>query len=123
LIIDDDPDIIYALSCILEKSSYEVRCASSVDIALGIIEAWQPHIVLSDYQLGNKTGGDLIEAIRQQFPEQISTIKFVLLTGNAITTKEDPRCNGILVLEKPIRFSVLIEALLFLLSSEETPAY
>ena len=107
LLVDDEPDINQAFSCILQKSGFEVQSALSADEALDILENWPPDILLSDYNMPEKNGGDLLIAVREQFPALKNRMDFIFLTGSLTDVQSDSRCDGIQVIEKPVRLRVL----------------
>jgi len=117
LLVDDEPDINQAFTQMLVKKGFEVQSALSVDKALELLSSWSPDILLSDYNMPDKNGGDLLIAIRQHFPELKHKMKFIFLTGNIANVEHDARCDGIHIIEKPVRFRVLEEALLSILST------
>ncbi len=111
LLVDDEPHLLRAFEVMLKHRGYDVRSALTVDIAIGIIQEWTPDVVLSDYNIPGQNGGDLLNAIRQLFPELLTKMEFIFITGQAAAVENDVRCRGIRVLEKPLRCSVLCEIL------------
>ena len=116
LLVEDEPDINQVFSFMLEKSGFEVQSTLSVDEALGVLENWPPDILLSDYHMPEKNGGDLLIAVREQFPTLEDKMDFVFLTGSLADVQLDSRCDGVRVIEKPVRLRVLQDTLLSLRS-------
>lgn len=118
LLVDDEPDLNQAFSLILEKSGFDVQSALSVDEALHILEIWPPDILLSDYHMPGKNGGDLLVAVREQFSILRDRMEFVFFTGSPVDVGHDSRCEGIKIIEKPVRLRVLQDTLLTIASGK-----
>jgi CheY-like chemotaxis protein len=117
LLVDDEPDLNKAFKFMLERSGFEVQSTLSVDEALDVLEIWPPDILLSDYHMPEKNGGDLLTALREQFPMLEDKMDFFFLTGSIGDVQNDSRCNGVRIIEKPVRLRVLKDTLLSLRSS------
>ncbi|KZN65031.1 response regulator [Pseudoalteromonas luteoviolacea] len=81
LIVDDSHATCEIIRRALQQFEYRklfVSCASCVDDALALVKEWQPNIVLTDWQMPEKTGIDLVQAVVDEHPEipvgMISTI-------------------------------------------------
>jgi len=57
LVVDDDGDFVKAISVLLESSGLSVRTAADGHEALRVAQAWQPHLVLLDIMLRERTEG------------------------------------------------------------------
>lgn len=68
LIVDDDPSLLRLLGIRLNAAGYTVKSAANAKIALGVLESFQPHMVISDLRMEGMDGMALFEQIRQQFP-------------------------------------------------------
>lgn len=113
LIVDDEPDIIEIFAHLVHKIGLEVQTASSVNEALPILANWSPDIIISDYHMPDKNGGDLLAIVREGF-SHLNLTKFLFITGDSSDIESDSRCEGINILKKPVRFSFLKDALLSL---------
>jgi PAS domain S-box-containing protein len=69
LIVEDDPDTLQFLCRALERAGADARSASSVDEALALFNAAVPDVVVSDIAMPEKTGYDLVRAIRASHPD------------------------------------------------------
>ena len=118
LFVDDEPEINQAFSLILEKSGFEVQSALSVDEALHILEIWLPDILLSDYHMPGKNGGDLLVAVREQFSALDDRMDFVFFTGSPVDVEHDSRCDGVKIIGKPVKLRVLQDTLLTIASGK-----
>ena len=76
--VDDDPCILEITKQILElEGNFEVETALSVDQAFQKLEKQTYDAIISDYEMPQKNGLDLLKEIRQQKNE----IPFILFTG------------------------------------------
>ncbi|RHW77720.1 sigma 54-interacting transcriptional regulator [Colwellia sp. RSH04] len=68
LIVDDDPSLLRLLSIRLNAAGYQVESAANAKIALGILQNYQPQVVISDLRMEGMDGMALFEQIRQLHP-------------------------------------------------------
>jgi len=69
LLVEDDPFIASALEGALLKSGFRVSKAKDYDQAIYVLETDQPHIVLTDLDLGPGPGGvELVWKVSNSFP-------------------------------------------------------
>jgi len=87
LVVDDDKDSREMVSFVLESSKAEVRMAASVIEALDILDKWQPNFLISDINMPEMDGYELIRRVRTRSPQQGGRIPAVALT--AYTRVED----------------------------------
>jgi PAS domain S-box-containing protein len=78
LSVDDDPDLLELLATGLERENdrLTVRTARSADEALETLDASDVDCVLSDYYMPERTGVELLRAVREEWPD----LPFVLYT-------------------------------------------
>jgi CheY-like chemotaxis protein len=55
LVVDDDPDIVEVLRCLLHDAGYEVAVADG-DAALSLAQERQPHLILLDIRMPGMDG-------------------------------------------------------------------
>ena len=77
LIVDDEPDIRDVLSQALQAKGYRVTAAEAGHEALRIVKSDPPNLLVSDLQMEDSDGLELIEQIKQQMPD----LPVILLTG------------------------------------------
>jgi DNA-binding NtrC family response regulator len=123
LIVDDEPDITEIFAYIINRIGLQVRTASSVDEALSVIATWSPDIIISDYHMPLKNGGDLLTIVQELFTHIDSRTKFIFITGDTTDIENDSRCEGTLILKKPVKFSLLEETLLALAYPHEEKSH
>ncbi|MDO6512672.1 EAL domain-containing protein [Neptuniibacter sp. 2_MG-2023] len=74
LLVDDEPSILRALKRIFHRAGYKVTIANGPEEALAILEDHSFPIVLSDYRMPNKTGGELLIEIKEKYPSTLGLI-------------------------------------------------
>lgn len=75
LVVDDDASVRTLLRRVVRQEGYTCVDAASVEEALGLLEGTD--VVVADLQLGDLTGIDLLQAMRERHLDQ----PFILLTG------------------------------------------
>jgi CheY-like chemotaxis protein len=63
LVVEDDPDIVEVLRCLLRDAGYEVAIADA-DAALALARERQPHLILLDILLPGMDGVEAIQRLR-----------------------------------------------------------
>ncbi len=77
LLVDDEPRFLEAIRDYLsENTEYCIECASSGDEALERIKSDRYDVVVSDYNMPEMTGVELLKGVRS-----FSRIPFILFTG------------------------------------------
>lgn len=64
LVVDDSEDIATTMKMLLELKGHETKTASSGSLALGLVESFEPQLVLLDLSLPDMSGHDVVRAIR-----------------------------------------------------------
>lgn len=80
LVVDDDPLIRRAVGRVLRPLRLPIREAADGAVALELIEADPPALLITDYSMPGMTGRALAEAVAARHPE----IPIVLHSGNAM---------------------------------------
>ena len=68
LCVDDDPETLGLRKLLLESRGYSVLTATSGEGALTLLSKSHVDLVLLDYLMPGMNGGQLAEAVREQFP-------------------------------------------------------
>ncbi len=79
MIVDDEPDILDLLKDTFEEEGYNVITALNGLEALEMLDTELPDVILSDNRMPGMAGIELLEVIRQRYPESIR----LLMTGYA----------------------------------------
>ncbi|MDX5432407.1 MAG: response regulator [Halomonas sp.] len=77
LLVDDEPNVLSALSRMLRHEGYELHTAGDGQAALAILEREPIDLVLSDALMPGMDGVELLSRVQQQWPECLR----LLLTG------------------------------------------
>jgi DNA-binding response OmpR family regulator len=83
LVVDDHPFISELLSQAFRQQGYDMRTAYSAELALKLIENWQPDLAILDVHLSKMNGIDLAFRIREIHPD----CKLLLFSG---LSSDDP---------------------------------
>ncbi|MFL6256224.1 MAG: PAS domain-containing protein [Pyrinomonadaceae bacterium] len=70
LVVDDEPDARRLLTEVLARRGALVQSASSAVEALEMLQAWRPHVLLSDIGMPEGDGYELIRRVRE-LPEEL----------------------------------------------------
>ncbi len=102
LVVDDEPDVVDLIADILARDRYEVIVAGTAQEALERISETTFHAVLTDLNMPEMSGLDLLAAIRERAPELAERVAFV--TGDTISpgVAESLERTGRTSLEKPV---------------------
>ena len=84
LIVDDDPHITATLSSIFSRFGHEVQTAEDGFSALRSIRAAVPDILLSDLNMPNMSGFELLSVVRRRFPHIYVIAVSAAFTGSAV---------------------------------------
>lgn len=107
LVVDDD-EIILRLAKQTLMSHYNVVCAKSGKEALEAVEISEPELILTDLDMPEMDGFQMISAIREKTG---CAIPFIIMTGNTQNTSE---IEGFSFgaedyLKKPFSYDVMLE--------------
>ena len=107
LVVDDDPEILAALSDALETEGYEVRGARDGIDALEAIGQRRPDLIITDLLMPTMTGFELLAALHDD--PHLATIPTLIITaGRSPEASETP---GAVVLPKPLDLDRLMRAI------------
>jgi len=83
-VVDDDPDVAGVVAEYLTRDSnqFEVETVSDPQAAVAMVERMRPDCVVSDYDMPHIDGLELLEHIREEFPD----LPFILFTGKDTET-------------------------------------
>jgi CheY-like chemotaxis protein len=81
LIVDDSPVAAQALADVFEVRGFEVRSATSLDLALGICASFSPAVLVADVQMPNLDVAELCRRFREEMRAQRTAI--LLISGHA----------------------------------------
>ncbi|MBN1101999.1 MAG: response regulator [Deltaproteobacteria bacterium] len=114
LVVDDDPDLVEAISMKLTSENYRVAKAYDGLQAWEKIKQERPHLVILDVMMPNKNGYVVCDEIKKD--QQYKNITVVLLTavGDAVTSTKYTHMDGKTALAdefipKPVDLDALME--------------
>lgn len=77
LVVDDDPGVVDLLGAFLDTRGYSVKTCHSGREALTLLEAEPFDLVISDIEMAEMNGYELLRLTREKYPK----IGIVLMTG------------------------------------------
>ena len=81
LVVDDDPDIVTAISTALADTGVTIDSANDGNRAVALAEEKEPDLVILDIMLPQKSGFLVLEKLRQKRPRSEGPL-VVMITGN-----------------------------------------
>ena len=120
LIVDDDPDITFALSLFLKKSQYEVQSAGSRSEGMRALAAFKPDLMILDVMMEQPDDGI---AMAQELRRNGQTLPILMLTSvGKVTGMSFDRDNELVPVdaffEKPVRPADLVAKVAELLKKQ-----
>jgi two-component system, chemotaxis family, chemotaxis protein CheY len=107
LVVDDDPDVITALTDVLAAEGYAVRGARDGIEALDAIVERRPDLIITDLMMPTMTGFELLGALHEN-PE-LATIPTLIITAGRGAAAQHPA--GATVFPKPLDLERLLRAI------------
>ncbi len=110
LIVDDDPDILVAVSAALKDTDVTLQTAADGNAAVSKAEEFAPDLVILDIMLPGKSGFLVLEKLRQGKPRGQGP-RVIMITGNAGKRhRQYAEALGVDgYLNKPFRMDQLVE--------------
>jgi two-component system, chemotaxis family, chemotaxis protein CheY len=108
LVVDDDPDILEALSEILEAEGFEIRRARNGKEALERLEPDAPQLILLDLMMPVMDGWEFAQRMRQK-PPAISSIPLIVLSADRNVGSKAMDIGAVGHLAKPFELNDLLE--------------
>jgi len=68
LVVEDDESVRDALSIMLERAGYAVTQAANGLVVAGLIEDWQPNLVVTDIFMPDGDGIETLNLVRRRWP-------------------------------------------------------
>lgn len=81
LIVDDDPDVVTAITVALQDMGAKVSAASDGQVAVDLAEKEQPDLMVLDMMLPKRSGFLVLERIKARKPKG-SKPRVIMITGN-----------------------------------------
>ena len=109
LVVDDDPDILEALSEILEAEGFEIRRARNGKEALERLEPDPPQLILLDLMMPVMDGWEFAQRMRQR--PSVAGIPLIVLSADRNVGSKATDIGAVGHLAKPFELSVSTRAL------------
>ncbi|RKH41213.1 response regulator [Corallococcus sicarius] len=106
LVVDDDPDILEALSEILEAEGFEIRRARNGKEALERLEPDPPHLILLDLMMPVMDGWEFAQRMRQK--PAIAMIPIIVLSADRNVGSKAKDIGAVGHLAKPFELNDLL---------------
>ncbi len=108
MVVDDNLDFVFILQMMLEDAGYEVKAASDGKAGYSIYLSFKPDLVITDIQMPERNGIELMEYIRIHNP----AIGTIYMSGNIQqhrpSLEEERERYHVRFLEKPFsRFELM----------------
>lgn len=114
LLVDDSPTTLRALRKILEAWNYRVTTAADGRQALGEMQRFKPDLVISDIDMPEMTGLELVQLMRSDLV--LVDVPVILITGSTalhLQAAKQAGINGLLA--KPFDEKTLIDQVRYIL--------
>nr|WP_217917437.1 MULTISPECIES: response regulator [unclassified Myxococcus] len=108
LVVDDDPDILEALSEILEAEGFEIRRARNGKEALDRLEPEPPNLILLDLMMPVMDGWEFAQRMRQKPPE-VARIPLIVLSADRNVGSKASDIGAVGHLAKPFELNDLLD--------------
>ncbi|MGY0195677.1 ATP-binding protein [Leptothrix sp. BB-4] len=111
LLIDDDDQVRAALVLAILRAGWQPRSAATIDAALEAVAGWHPHIIVSDYRLGEaRHGGDAVRLLRERLADPL--LPALIVTADTAPDRlRDAQRERAVLLHKPLSAAALIDAI------------
>lgn len=111
LLIEDEPNIIEAVSFLLSRDGWTVSTHSNGHDAVDVVKAKQPDLVILDVMLPGRSGFDILSEVRSS--DAVSEIPVLMLTarGQPKDREMAERLGATRFMTKPFSNSEIIETL------------
>ncbi len=118
LVVDDSDDTREMMAKLLELEAYRVITAEDGLIGLNKAETEQPDLIITDINMPNLNGIEMIKLIRNQSP--VREVPILAITAYGSTVAAEALAAGAdRATTKPIEFDSLIEGIKQLLSKSK----
>ncbi|SFL39249.1 response regulator transcription factor [Shimia haliotis] len=110
LLIEDEPNIIEAISFILSRDGWSVATHSNGHDAVGVVMAAQPDIVILDVMLPGKTGYDILRELREEKGMVDLPVLMLTAKGQVKDREMAERAGASRFMTKPFSNAEVLEA-------------
>ena len=106
LILDDNPEVLNALSMFLEKASYEVCTVTSSEMLYAELKRFKPNLIVLDvYIKGIDEGRKICKIIKSEV--STSHIPVILMSASSKGLENYKECQADAIMGKPFNIAML----------------
>jgi two-component system response regulator AtoC len=109
LIVDDEENIRLVLKTLLRKHGYDVETAESAEVALTLVETFNPDVILTDVRMPKMSGLELIGALKAR--EHLATVIVMSAYGSLDLAIEAMKAGAYDYVGKPFKSDEVVLAL------------
>ena len=84
LVLDDDPQLLVALTRILEREGHDVLTARDGATAVRMTIEHRPGLLVLDYMMPGMDGAMVLEALREQIPDSVPPTLLLTASGEPV---------------------------------------
>lgn len=106
LVLDDDPGILQALDLSLTYSGFQVRPMLSGDNVFRMIDDFEPNLIIIDYLLSGKTGGEICQDLKNDPSKKDIPVIMLSAYPEAAQKNSEYGCDAFMA--KPFDLNVLV---------------
>jgi DNA-binding response OmpR family regulator len=111
LLLEDEPNIIEAVSFLLSRDGWSVSTHSNGHDAADVIRAKQPDVLVLDVMLPGRSGFDILEDIRSEGVCRDVPVLMLTARGQTKDRERAERLGATRFMTKPFSNAEIIEAL------------
>ncbi|MCH2069621.1 MAG: response regulator [Shimia sp.] len=110
LVIEDEPNIIEAISFILSRDGWSVATHSNGHDAVGVVQNAMPDLVILDVMLPGKTGYDILRELRSEDATQGLPVLMLTAKGQVKDREMAERAGASRFMTKPFSNAEVLDA-------------
>ncbi|MCP4209238.1 MAG: response regulator [Shimia sp.] len=110
LVIEDEPNIIEAISFILSRDGWSVATHSNGHDAVGVVQEAMPDLVILDVMLPGKTGYDILRELRSEDATQGLPVLMLTAKGQVKDREMAERAGASRFMTKPFSNAEVLNA-------------
>ena len=110
LLIEDEPNIIEAISFILSRDGWTVATHSNGHDAVGVVESTLPDLIILDVMLPGKSGYEILREIRELHETQGIPVLMLTARGQVKDREMAERAGASRFMTKPFSNAEVLEA-------------
>ncbi|HEY9038118.1 MAG TPA: response regulator [Roseovarius sp.] len=110
LLIEDEPNIIEAITFILSRDGWQVRSHAGGPDAMDVVRARRPDLIVLDVMLPGRSGFDLLAEIRRDPALAQTPVLMLTARGQRKDREMAERAGASMFMTKPFSNAEMLEA-------------